>query len=362
MTNKIVVGRWEVQALLINAICARIFLGFARSVAYDAGTAAWLETIFFSLLALLVFIITEKLYRPFAGRDILDVAEKAAGRFGSVFFGLVMLAVLLTIGSIILRQYAEDIKVVALPNTPIGFVMVVLLAAAWIGAYLGLEAILRYHALAVPAIILGLVIILVGVFPLFKAANLLPFFGNGIPVILLKGIAKTSTFAPMVYLLFLAPFLISHQQFQGSGYGGLMAAAVLLTLTAAVHMMVYGYPMVTENFLPIYQLARCINFGMFFQRIESVFLFSWVISALLYLSVILYFACYVVKRCFRLQYVRPLLVPVVIILFSLGFIPPNLMSVLRLDDLYGTFSGIFTLLLPLLIIIVARLRGAAAKE
>jgi hypothetical protein len=82
----------------------------------------------------------------------------------------------------------------------------------------------------------------------------------------------------------------------------------------------------------MYQMARLITYGRFFQRIESVFVFIWATAALMYLTVNFYFMVYIFSRIFDMKYLRPLIMPCAIIVFSTAFVPQNLISVLNIES------------------------------
>ena len=114
------------------------------------------------------------------------------------------------------------------------------------------------------------------------------YLGNGIPMIISKGLLRASIFSPIIYLFFITPFIKTHKNLKLAGYIGVGVSGILLIVSALAYLMVYPYPVSTESFLPIYQLSRLVSYGRFFQRIESIFLLIWVSSSLLYLSVILF--------------------------------------------------------------------------
>lgn len=362
MESKIVFGKWEASALLINAICARIFLNFPRVAVEDSGTAGWIEVVYFSIVVFLLFILIQKLYKSFEGVDILDICEFTFGRISKVVLGFIYIFLFLFIGSIILREYSENLKVVSLSNTPISFIMVILLLAALAGAFSGIEAIVRFHAIVVPIIIIGLFIILIGAAKFYDINKLFPILGNGVPVIISKGLIRISVFSPILYLFFITPFIKTHKNLKLAGYIGIGLSGLLLTVTAVVYLLIYPYPASTESFLPVYQISRLVSYGRFFQRIESIFLLIWVSSSLLYLSIILFFVSYTFKKIFKLEYNKPLLIPFAIIIMSLSLLQPNLMSAIDMEGTYNTFSGAITIVLSLLILIVAVIKKDRRKR
>lgn len=354
MKNKIVFGRWEATTLLINAICTQMFLGFPRSMSEIAGTAGWILISYVSVLALFGFALISKLYKNFEGMDIFDIAEKASGNFGRIIVGLLSIALILGIHIITLREFGEDIKVITLNISPISFIISFFIVGIIFAAFVGIEAIVRLHAIMVPTIIIGYIIIVVGVSPYIELVNLTPILGNGLNEIFLKGSVKLSIFTALIYLFIIAPFLKTHESFKTVGFTGLGISALLLISSVLTFLSVEAYPAANESFLPIYQLARLINYGRFFQRIEPVFVFIWAASALLYLGAGLFFSTYVFQRTFKLKYYKPLIFPFVIIMFSLSLLPQSLISSIEIEAKYfRTYGWIVTFGVTTFVLLIA---------
>lgn len=363
MENKITFGSFETITLLINAITARIFLNVPRPVIENAGTAGWIATIYISILALLLFIVIEKLYSNFQGKDIIEIAQIAGGGFGRVVVGVIIMLLLLYISSIILREYTENMKIIALPTSPISFVTMFFLAGMTCGAYLGIETIVRFHALVVPIIAITYMFLILAVAPYYDFTNLFPLLGNGINTIFIKGFFSVSTFAPMLYLFLVPPFLKTHKIFKKSGYIAWAISSFFLISAALVYSIVIPYPTNLENFLPMFQLARLINYGRFFQRIESVFMLAWAATALMYLSVILFFLLYVFKKTFNLDYYEPLLIPFTVIIYTLSLVPPNLMTAIELETkYYSYFSWFVTFIITILVLMIAKAKSIISNK
>jgi spore germination protein (amino acid permease) len=359
MASDITFGEWEAIALIINAICARIFLNFPRVVADDAGTAGWLETIYFSILALLLFYLIARLYARFNRKDLLDIGELAGGDAGRIITGLLFLGLILYFGSLLLREYTEYMKVIVLTDSPLGFVMMFFAVAMVAACFLGLEGIVRFSAVAVPILGAGFLFIIVMVAPYYDPTHLFPVLGNGLYGIFGKGFFKLSVYSPLVYLLLIPPFLKDQKSFRRIGLTALGVSGLLLLVSSLSYSLVYSYPTSLENFLPVFQLARLINYGRFFQRLESVFVISFAMSAMLYLGAILFFTVQVFKKTFRLEYHRPLILPFAVILFGLAFLPSNLMTAVDLQTkTYMTFAWGITFVLPIILLLLARLRTA----
>lgn len=341
MRNKnITFGRWSAAALLINSLSARILLNFPRSAIETSGNGALIQTIYISILALLFFFIIEKLYSSFESKDLLDIGQQVGGNVVRILEGIILLGPLIFTCPILLREYAENLKIVALTASPINYVSIFLAVGMIAASYAGIEAIVRFHAIVIPIIIVAYIFILVGVIPFFDSSNFYPLLGNGVDKIFISGFPTVSIFAPLVYLFLIPPFIKKHKNFRISGYTAIAFSAFFFIFTVITYLGVYPYPTATEFFLPTYQIARMINYGRFFQRVEAVFFLVWALTALMYLSVIFYFITYVFKKTFNLEYRKPLILPFAMLLYTISSLPSNLMEVIDLGTKYYAFPAI----------------------
>ncbi|NLX76005.1 MAG: endospore germination permease [Clostridiaceae bacterium] len=363
MDRKTEIGNFEAACILLNMISSKIILDFPRTVSEDAGSAAWLMVLLDSVVVYLLFLVISRLYRKFAGNDLLDVSEAAFGETGRIIAGIIFLIQFMYITHVVLRQFAEDIKVISLASTPVSVVILLFCAGMIVGAYLGIEAISRLHVIAIPLLAAAFLLILLFNIPRYDISKISPWLGLGIGAILKNGVINLSYFSELAALFFLMPFLKKKNSFGGVGRYGIFFSGLFLVLVSLCYLMVYQYPMSTEFFLPVYQMARTIKIGRFFSRIEPAFILIWASSAFLYLSSGLFFITYIFQRTFNLKYRKPLIVPFIILIFALSLLPENLYSTLQSEmHVYRLLSWLVTLILPIILLVIASTRAKSNKH
>jgi spore germination protein (amino acid permease) len=355
MGSRIFFGRWEAVTLLINMICTKIFLNFPRAVAETAGTASWLLVLYDSIIVFFLFYLISRLYKRFEGKDPLDIGQQAGGSFGRITVGVVIWVFLIIHTTIILREFAEEMKVIAFSLSPVSFVTMFFLICMIMGAYFGIEAIMRFHAIIIPIIAIGYLAIVIAVLPFTDFTNLLPILGSGPAEIFGRGVFGISVFSELLILFLIAPFIRTDRNLRKVGYTALGVSTFFLLISAPVYIAALSYPTALENFLPIYQLARLINYGRFFQRVEPLFMVVWATAALLYLTASFYFIVYIFRKTFGLQYQKPLILPFAVIIFTLSLLPPNLVSTVELETVFlRKLSWIVTFAAVILLLLIAR--------
>lgn len=362
MQDKITFGKWEAVFLLTNIICTKLFLFYPRMTVDDAGTAGWIMTVFVSLLAFILFSILIKLFKKFEGKDILDIAALAGGKPLKILAGLFMAGMSLFTITIGIRDFSEDMKVISLPTSPLSFVMISFIIGMVVGSFFGLEAILRINAIVIPAVSVGYIVILMGVIPNMDMDNLFPILGTGVKDIFGKGLFRVSVFFEILTIFIITPFLGESKKVRSTGYIALGISSLFLIMGSLSYILTFSYPVSKELFLPIYHMARLINIGRFFQRIEALFVFIWAMAALLYMTSIFYLMLYIIAKTAGLKYLRPLILPFAVIVFSAGFIPQSLNSIIHITtEIIYKFIGVSGFLFYILVLGIANLRQKSKK-
>ncbi len=358
--NKQIFGKWETTAILMNAISLKIFLNFPRRMVEVSGTAGWLLAIYVSLIAFAALAIILKLYKKFKGMDLLDIAHFTGGSTLKIITGLLFFGLLFFLNIVTLREFAEDIKVIALTMSPLSFVMGFFLICIIVGAYAGIETIARLQAIAVPVIVAAFVLILIGNIPNLDLYNLFPIMGSGANKLFFEGFNKIAVFSELVLLFFIVPHIPDMKTMKSASMTAVISSSIFLISSVIVYLGAFPYPTALENYMPIYQLSRLIEFGMFFQRVEPVFVIVWVASALLFLSTIFSISIQIFCNIFGIKDYKPMILPFGVILFTATFIPPSISATIKMDTIFvHTYSWVLTFVYVILLLAIAGIKKKA---
>lgn len=356
MTDKIRFGRFESILILGNLITVQIFLGYPRRMTELGATAGWMIPLYTFILAFILFFFISKLYSSFEGKDILEVAQIAGGSFGRILVGLIFFINYIFIIPVVLREFGEDVKVFSLTQSPISFVLIFFIVGIMAGSFFGIEAIVRIANFIVPIVALGFFIVVIGNIRYFNFSRMLPIFGKGPYSIFIQALPQISLYSGLSTIFFITPFIGKNKDFKFVSKWSLFLSAIFLTLGSLTYTLVIPYPTCTENLIPYLHLARYVGYGRFFERVESVFVLIWSLAALSYLSVGTFFLVYIIKRTFGLQYYRPLVLPIAIIIFTLCLIPQSLLAAVDLEmSVFRKYGWIVTFGIPLVVLILAKL-------
>ena len=355
-------GHYEAVAMLTIMMTSRIFLGLPRLMAIIGGTASWLVVTLAAMGALLGYLVLDALLARFPGLDLIQISRRLIGWL-TPLFGLLFFLFFLAVTALVTRQFAETFVVGILPRTPIGVIGGLLLVLLVLASYLGLETISRLAILYAPYLLLFLLLVYALVLPNASLLNLAPVWGKGLPKIILPSLGKSSVYADLVLLGFFAPSLREPSRRRAVGLSALGATFLIFILTAVVFTLVFDYPGTTQVYFPLFQLARLVSIGEFFQRVEAVFIFLWFFAAVIAMSAAFYACAYIFCRVFSLTTHRPLLFPLAVLVYSLSLLPDSFAEAARLDgDVLRMYGWLPAFLLPAFLFGVAIIRRRKGTE
>lgn len=78
-----------------------------------------------------------------------------------------------------------------------------------------------------------------------------------------------------------------------------------------------------DEIMPLYSAAAYIEFGTFFQRLDSLFLLVWTLSFACYLSIVTKFSIYIFRKVTNIKEIKPIVYPLSFIIIAIALIPKN---------------------------------------
>lgn len=335
-------GIAEGMALVFIMLFPRIFLTTPANAVSATATAAWWVVIASGLPILLAIWVWIYILQQTPG-DFVSVAEKLLGRAGAWLVTITAIAVSFIDSALMLRQFAENTLLTALPQVEFSFVIGWYAFIAALGAILGLEALARGSYLLLPLSVLGLLLVLLLLAPYYDVYNLAPWRGYGVITSLQNAIHRSGINIGGLILVIVSPAMQNIQTFKWASIFGVMSGLFIKAISILVFIMVFGVTTAGEKTLPFFEMARLVYLNRYLQRIEAVFIILWVIGGLLGIALSLYVGTYLITRLFNLPALQPLIPLSAYIVAQLAMLPPDIATVIRLDNFI--VSNFFTLAL-----------------
>ena len=346
MKRKFTLTSRDLSSIIINLIAAKMLFTYPRYLVQKCENAAWIPILIFGAAAFGIYYLTQRLYAKTGRTSILSQAEALGGKWLKALVGIVLIIILFADISPMIRACPEAVKTALLQNSNMLMIVFVLAIGIFAGTYNGIEALGKAAALFLPVagiFMFGFFLMLI---PSYDFNNLFPISITGSIV---KGSSALSVFSDIIVINILLPYCEDSSTMKKAGLSAIVIGGIVGFLITFAYCLVYPYPVSSSFIVPMYQLARMVNIGTFFQRLEAAFEFVWTISSMFYASVYLFVICEIFRRCFNLKNYRPLIFPMLIILIRIVFTRQNYSETLR--DAFNNMSMIYPVLyiLPLII-------------
>ena len=363
MKNSQMIDKNEFIYLVANIIWLNAMLAFPRYMIILAGTAGWILSLIIIMFSFLGVVVLYKLYKPFNGKDILEIANITGGKKLEFLIGLFALIQTFYGCVVVAREFGESLNIISLSNSPVGFVIFLLMLGSGVVACLGLKTIARLASMVAKVIMVGILLILVGVINKFKVINLFPILGNIDGLKIRNGIIGMSWFSGILAYFILIPFLKNKNNSEKIAYKIVGLSGLFMFFVTLMYQGVFSYPCNKKQMFPLYALSRSIKQGRKVERIEAIFLIIWVLSALTFITVVLIVIAYLLKKLFKLKYDKPLILSAIVIIFSCSLMYKNIIETKdNFVSLYRRISFITAYVVPFILLIFANIKIHKEKK
>lgn len=356
-------GLLETIALTTLVIVSKIFYTSMAAVVKSVGTAAWYETWVSCFVSIIFFLLICLLMKRFPGMDIVEIYEAVLGKIIGKVLGFTLSCYMLYYAATSLREFFEVIKAYVLPNTKDSIIYISFLGVMALIAYKGLESIARLSYITCLPILVGLLLILVMAYPYYNPDLLKPYGGYGLGKTLTVGFMRSSSFQEVLVLTIIVKSIQGKDNFIKAGLISLALSGIIVSISLLTYTMMFTYSMGGENISGLFQMSRTIYYSRYLQRVETIFLFPWVISALITAAVSKYLALYLYSNIFEINNYKPLILPFSFLIYILAVIPKN---VVEFTEIYLPFTREYSLGfvygIPILVLMIVLITGRRGEK
>lgn len=328
-------------------------------VGSDAKQDVWLAIILAALASIPLLAIYSRLLALYPEKNLYEIIGTLFGPIVGRFIALFFIWYSFHLGSLVMRNFQEFVRVVSFPETP-EFVTTMLmgLLCIWVVKE-GIEVLGRWSQLMF--ILLAVIIAIVVSLSMKDAVfdNLRPFAYNGLKPIL-KSSFSIVTFPLAETVVFLTAFSINKER--NSSYkiyfSALVIGALIILIISVRNILVLGADLVESAYFPPYVAVSIINIGNFLQRMEVTVSVVFLFSGFIKISICLLSACKGIDSFFKLGGYRQIVAPVGLLSMVMScFIYKNIMEMtVWAFKIYSYYALPFQVILPIFIWIAAELK------
>ena len=349
-------GLAEGMALIFAATLAPVFLTTFPFSVDTAGPLAWsAPVISYLTFIILLYPLLYVLHHP--SQDLYGACRELLGEWPARLIAVYYISVYLLDAVLLLRQFAENTLITALPALEFEAAIILYGIMSLILLYIGIESMAQTSYVLMPLLIAGLLLILTLAGSRYHFLFLTPWKGTGLMQVSLWGVRAGGINLGALLPFFLAASFQNQRTLRSAAVYGLGLSALLRTAAFVCYTATFGASVSREKLLPFYELARLVYLSRFVQRIEAFFIIVWSLMGMLNIAIDIFAALFLLCRLFDLPAMRPLMLPMVIIIGQLAMLPPAVTEVVvfYVKALFSYYN-IGTLAIPLILFLAALIR------
>lgn len=357
------IGYFEAISILIIVTLSHILLNVPKILLEETGSSAGLNVIYVTLLTLIFISIVIKLFKNFTGKDILDISKYALGSFFQKVIGLIFILYILFIASTLLRNLAENLKIIYFQDVSITNILFIFLISITFINLLNPRTVIKCNSIIVPLILIIITILSLSNSNNYVVQRFFPLLGYGAKETFLYGSTNIFLFGNIIYLYFLMPMLKDIKDFKKIAYSSIIISGVFVFISIVSILLIFPFILSTQGSMPIYLESRQIALGKFIQRADAFFLLIWIITILSYLSIALHFVIKIFKKVTNIQDSKPTVYCFSGLIFSIALLPRNLIEIKFLESsIYKYFNLSLVFGVSLIILIIANIKKRKQKK
>lgn len=349
----------QLQLLLILNIFGTGVILLPRFVAQQAGHDGWILIILATAIAVFCTYIITTLGRKFPSHSFYEysciILSKPMAFILSIGFVLRLIFHI----ALELRIFGEIVSQTMLYNTPFSVVCIVVLLVSGFASAKGYETRARI------AEILALIIFLPITIMFFLAAfnvdftNLLPIMQSSPQSIFKGGFYTLSAFAGIELILMVYPYMSNYNNVKKGTIHAVILLGIFMTIITIITIARFGAYDIQNQMWPIIEMMDSTALpGSFLQR-QGVFIMSFfIISLFAVVNAGLFFSSIILKSIIKKGRHSYYVGAVMTITFFISLAPRNMIDVYKyLDLVFITFGLAYMLVIPIILLLVAKMRG-----
>ena len=351
------IGNFQAIALILIIVINHLILGTPRTLIAETGTGTILNMLYVFILALLLVFIISKLFNNFKGKDIIDISEFLGGKFLKVIVGIVFIGYFLVILSTTVRVIVQDLEIIYFENISINILTLVIITSIVFVYKYGSTAVIKCNSIIAPIVGIAILIIAFSNIQDFSLDRVFPILGFGAKETFITGASNIFAYSGLAILYFIIPMLKDSRNFKRVSIISTVLVGILII--GSVSSLVLSFPFI-ENINEISSLyveSRDISYWQVFQRIDGLFVFSWILALLSYISVALFIIVVIFRKLTNTKKEFPVILAFAALTYVVTLIPNNISMIRFLEDVVFKYTNIIVaIFLSLLILILANIK------
>lgn len=324
---------------------------------------AWMSALIGLCAGLMVVWLMSAVGRLYPKLTLVQYAEKLLGKWPGKLVSLCFIFYLFLSLAAHTREIGDFMTTQMMPETPIQAIHIMYAAILAMAARLGTETIARTGEFFFSFFLLFLFVFFLFLIPDIKINHLLPLWDGGIKPVLRGSITMTAyPFMELAVLLMVIPSVNKPENVRSNYVKGALFGGVVLLFIILLSILVLGPDYATRSMYPSYALAKKIDVGKFFQRLEVLLAFLWLLTSFIKSAVFFNVLQIAFAQTAGLRTKKGMELPfAMLVVFFAVLISSNIIDFHEVDQYWPFMDMTFSVILPLMLLAAYAIRRAAGR-
>lgn len=363
-SNNNLISLRQLKLLLILDIFGMSITILPRKLAEYGGQNAWLIMLISLILASICLFIINSLASLFPNESFVEYTSKIIGKPLGIIISLGFIFKILILVAFEIRIFSEILKEIMLFNTPF---WVIALSMLGIGGYMASKG---YEARGRIAEILIFVVFIPLAFVFFITlfdvdfSNLKPFLKEIQPNKIISGSMYTLFyFSGLEFILLIYPYIKEKKEIKKTTFKSLIFVGAVMLFTSIITVAKFGKYNLIHQMWPVLEMMDTIDLpGSFIERQEAFTMTFWIISIFMIVNAGVFFSSLIFKDTIKKGTHTMYICICLVIIYIVALLPKNVDEVYYMMDKFYKISGpIYLFVIPLILLIIAKIRRKGTR-
>lgn len=354
----------QLQVLLILDIFGMGITILPRKVTEIAGQDGWFLIFIGLILALICVWLINSVARLYPNDNFVEYSCKILGKpLGILVSCGFIIKIILNIAFDI-RIFGEIIKEEVLFNTPFWVIALIMLIIGSYAASKGFEVRARISEILVFVVFIPLIFVFfIAIFDI-DFTNLKPVFENiNLNTSIRGGYYTFFYFSGIEFLLLSYPYLKEKKKIMKATICATTLVGLIILLISTLTIARFGKYDIVHQMWPVLEIMDTIDLpGSFIERQDALIMSFWIISIFMIINSGMFFSSLIFKNIVNKGSHTMYIIICLCIIFAISFLPQNIAQIYKYMDLvYIIFGTAYLFIIPLIMLVVAKIRGLGDK-
>lgn len=287
--NKILISSRQMFAFTVLCECGTTILAIAASATAIAKQDAWIAVILVTICGAAILWVNMYLGGLYPNKTIIEIIQLIFGKWVGGFIIINYVFMCFLSASQVIWYVGNFFTTTYMPETPMYAINIMFGTVLIIAMLYELEAIMRSAEIFLYIVCIVIGVSMFMVIPNIKVNNLFPVFENGFtPIAKSSFILFSYTGMKLILLNIFYPKNIKDiKKAKISIFKGYLIAMMFVLATVVMSILVLGPTITANSNFPVFELAKEINVGIMFTRLEALTIVGWLLT--LFITTIAYY-------------------------------------------------------------------------